>query len=44
MDAAHAIHKEDTMWDRIFLQPGLGFWMGDKASRQELDEVENRLG
>lgn len=32
------------MWDRLILIPGLGFWLGDKASRAEIAEVEEALG
>jgi hypothetical protein len=31
------------MWDRFILQPGLSFWVGDKAPHQELKEVEQAL-
>jgi len=32
------------MWDRILATPGLGFYVGDKASREEIMHVEKVLG
>ncbi len=33
-----------NMWDRVIMIPGLGFWVGDKASKDEFGKVEEVLG